>query len=115
MSESNLSYNMFPYLLTSLNMTIKFGGFETHSHVFLLAIEAHPNVVPQWSTLRSLLGGNAVLGQCNVVVGMQLKHGPGRHYGLHIGWVKTQRVAEILEGHLILALLQHQRVETTSF
>jgi len=41
-----------------------------YSHVFLLAIEAHADVVPEWAALWGLLCCYSVLGEGNIKVSM---------------------------------------------
>ena len=57
----------------------------THSHVFLLAKEAHSDVVPELRRLGGGSGRHSVLSEGHVVVTMVLNHGTCCQNGLGVG------------------------------
>lgn len=96
----------------SLNNCIYWKNEVTpYCNVFLLPIETHANVIPQWTALRSLHCCNAIFYQRNIVISMQLKHATSGQDCLHISRLKCHWVSEMFKCHLILAFLQttHQR------
>ena len=83
--------------------------YLTDRHVFLLAEEAHSDVVPQGGALRRRLRRHAVLAQRDVEVPVLLHHAARRYDRLHVTGVVGHRVAELLKRLLVLADLRRRR------
>ena len=70
--------------------------------VFLLAEEAHADVVPERSAFRRDLRGDAVLSERHVIVTMLLHHTSGRKDRLSVRRLVRQCIAQVFERLLVL-------------
>lgn len=79
---------------------------RTYCDIFLLAEEAHSNVVPERGTFRRLVGCYSVLGESHIKVAMLLHHAAHCKDGLHIRRVIGHSIAKVVKCLLELANLR---------
>lgn len=79
-------------------VTMKAKGEDTHCHIFLLAKEAHSDVIPEWRAFYNSTRYNFVFGEGNIKVPVGLHHAACCQDGLKTckvcNLVTTKRLSE---------------------
>ena len=78
---------------------------DTHCHIFLLAKEAHSDVIPEWRAFYNSTRYNFVFGEGNIKVPMGLHHAACCQDGLVVGRVVSQCVSKMFKCLLVNAEL----------
>merc|ERR1712157_234566 len=72
-------------------------------HILCFTKEAHSNIIPQWRRLRNRLGGNFVLGECDIKVLVCLHHGTCRQDGAGVLGIEGQSSSETFKCRLMVS------------